>query len=386
MKILHYIPSIGKSGGGVSAYLQLLSHELGKLVELHIVTHHTHDEITLEHCSVHYIEGNIKHFMRMKHEYCTLLNELKPDLIHVNGCWMLQCSWTIFWAKTKGYPVLLSPHGMLEPWNIKKNYWAKKLPALLLYQKRAIKLANFLVATADTEKKNLIKLGYNKNIAIIPNGIVIDGIAMKKSWEERKQILFLALYRRNKGIDLLMQAIFHMKNDLKDWKVIIAGIESDYTIKDLKRMAEEKGISNIITVTGGLFGDDKWNTYRESDVFVLPTLNENFGIVIAEALLSGTPVITCKGAPWQGIVEHRCGWWVNRTAEDIANAINESLSLSEQELEAMGKRGRNYVIKKFSSNIVAENMKQLYQQIVEKTAIQNANTIISTSESKKIIY
>ena len=104
---------------------------------------------------------------------------------------------------------------MLEPWNIKKNYWAKKLPALLLYQKRAIKLANFLVATADTEKKNLIKLGYNKNIAIIPNGIVIDGIAMKKSWEERKQILFLALYRRNKGIDLLMQAIFHMKNDLK---------------------------------------------------------------------------------------------------------------------------------------------------------------------------
>ena len=89
--------------------------------------------------------------------------------------------------------------------------------------------------------------------------------------------------------------------------------------------------------------------------------------IIAEALLSGTPVITCKGAPWQGIVEHRCGWWVNRTVKDIANAINESLSLSEQELEAMGKRGRNYVIKRFSSNIVAENMKQLYQQIVEKS-------------------
>ena len=182
MKILHFISSIWKSGGGVSAYLQLLSHELGKLVELHIVTHHTHDEITLEHCSVHYIEGNIKHFMRMKHEYCTLLNELKPNLIHVNGCWMLQCSWTIFWAKTKGYPVLLSPHGMLEPWNIKKNYWAKKLPALLLYQKRAIKLANFLVATADTEKKNLIKLGYNKNIAIIPNDQMSDGAA-RLNWK-----------------------------------------------------------------------------------------------------------------------------------------------------------------------------------------------------------
>lgn len=363
MKILHYIPSIGKSGGGVSAYLQLLSHELGKLVELHIVTHHTHDEITLEHCSVHYIEGNIKHFMRMKHEYCTLLNELKPDLIHVNGCWMLQCSWTIFWAKTKGYPVLLSPHGMLEPWNIKKNYWAKKLPALLLYQKRAIKLANFLVATADTEKKNLIKLGYNKNIAIIPNGIVIDGIAMKKSWKERKQILFLALYRRNKGIDLLMQAIFHMKNDLKDWKVIIAGIESDYTIKDLKRMAEEKGISNIITVTGGLFGDDKWNTYRESDVFVLPTLNENFGIVIAESLLCGTPVITTQGAPWPKIPEYGCGWWIHRSVDEIITAIKEFIQTPIERRQEMGHNGRKLIEENFSSQKVAQDMVELYKKV-----------------------
>lgn len=137
------------------------------------------------------------------------------------------------------------------------------------------------------------------------------------------------------------------KKSIKGYKIFIAGPDTEGYLKTLKELSIKLNIENIVYFLGGVFGEEKWELYKQADIFILPTLNENFGIVIAEALLSGTPVITCKGAPWQGIVEHRCGWWVNRTAEDIANAINESLSLSEQELEAMGKRGRNYVIKNF---------------------------------------
>ena len=176
--------------GGVSSYLQLLSHDLGHLVDLHIVTHHTVDEMQLSHCTIHFIERSIRRPIKMKHEFDALLESLKPDVVHVNGCWMLQCSWIAFWAKAKGYPVALSPHGMLEPWDIRKNYWTKKLPALLLYQKRSVKMSNVLIATAETEKKNLLSLGYNSNVAVVPNGIIIDGIEAKKTWNEKKQILF----------------------------------------------------------------------------------------------------------------------------------------------------------------------------------------------------
>ena len=85
MKVVHYIPSIGKSGGGVSAYLQLLSHNLGQLVELHIVCHLCDNELQLTNCKVHYIESSIKHPLKMKHEFCALLDNLKPDVVHVNG-------------------------------------------------------------------------------------------------------------------------------------------------------------------------------------------------------------------------------------------------------------------------------------------------------------
>ncbi|WP_455668832.1 glycosyltransferase [Phocaeicola sp.] len=363
MKVLHYIPSISRAGGGVSAYLQLLSYSLGKIVELHIISHHTKDELILENCHIHFIEGRLKHPIKMKHEYWALLDEIQPNIVHVNGCWMLQCSWTVFWARSKGYPVIISPHGMLEPWNIKKNYWTKKLPALLMYQKRSIKVCQMLVATAETEMKNLIDLGYNSNITVVPNGLTIDGIKIKDSWKERKQILFLALFRRNKGIDILMQAISQMKYKLKGWKVIVAGIESDYTINDLKTISDELKISEIINVVGPLFGEEKWKAYRESDVFILPTLNENFGIVIAESLICGTPVITTKGAPWPQIPKYKCGWWINRSIYELTQAIDDFIKTPIETRKTMGINGRKLIEENFTSDIVARKMVEVYKKV-----------------------
>lgn len=366
MKILHYIPSVGKTGGGVSSYLQLLSHDMGQLVDLKIVCHYTSDELTFTNCTIHYIEGSVRRPFKMKREFCAILDKFKPDVVHVNGCWMLQCSWIVFWAKAKGYPIALSPHGMLEPWDIRKNYWTKKLPALLLYQKRSVKMSNVLIATAETEKKNLLSLGYNSNVTVVPNGIIIDGIEAKKTWNEKKQILFLALYRKNKGINLLMEAVAHTKEQLAGWKVIIAGIEADYTVEDLKRMADRLGISSIIEVVGPLYGDDKWNAYRSSDVFVLPTLNENFGIVIAESFLCGTPVVTTKGTPWPMIEQYHCGWWIDRSLNNLVNAILEVIHTPIQERKEMGLRGKELVTKNFASPVVARRMVEVYNTIIQK--------------------
>ena len=79
---------------------------------------------------------------------------------------------------------------MLEPWIIKRHHWTKKIPALLLYQKRAIIKADYLHATAKSEKENLLKLGYNNKIEIIAYGIEVKNIALKTSWNRKKEILF----------------------------------------------------------------------------------------------------------------------------------------------------------------------------------------------------
>lgn len=366
MKILQYIPSIGKSGGGVSTYLQLLSHDLGKLSDLHIVCHQHGDELLLENCTIHYIEGCISHPITMKRQFYKILDDIKPDIIHVNGCWDPQCSWIIFWAKKAGYPVVLSPHGMLEPWDIKKNYWTKKLPALILYQKRSVQISDAIIATAETEKNNLLALGYNNNVHIVPNGIITDNIKCRESWNEKKQILFLALYRKNKGIDILMQSISKMKQQLQEWKVNIAGIEADYTIEDLRKMASQLGISNIVNIVGPLFGENKWDAYRNTDVFILPTLNENFGIVIAESYLCGTPVITTKGAPWRIIEDYKCGWWIDRNVDSLVKALQDFLSTTPNQRMQMGLMGSKLIKERFSSQIIAKKMLKLYNSLIKQ--------------------
>ena len=72
----------------------------------------------------------------MKRQWLFLLNEINPDIVHINCCWMPGCALTQKWSQELNYKIVLTPHGMLEPWIIKRHYWTRKIPALLLYQKK----------------------------------------------------------------------------------------------------------------------------------------------------------------------------------------------------------------------------------------------------------
>lgn len=364
MKIMHYIPSIDQNYGGVSSYLRMLAYSLGKITELHIVTHHSENELKIENSSIHYIDKGLKNILRAKRQFISLLNGIKPDIVHVNSCWEPLCSLTVFWAKSLGYSVVITPHGMLEPWVIAKNHWKKKVPALLLYQRRALRMANALIATAESEQKNLQKLEYNNRVEVVPNGIIVDGIEMKKTWNCTKTLLYMGLLRPNKGAGVLLDALSLIKDKLYGYKVIVAGPDTEGYLETLKDKCIKYGLEDIVEFPGGVFGDEKWNLMQQADVFVLPTLNENFGLVIAEAYLSGTPVITCKGAPWPCIQENRFGWWEERIPENIAKAMAEALDSTEADLKDMGIRGRDYVVNHFASDKVATVMLDKYHNII----------------------
>lgn len=359
--VVHYIPSIDRSLGGVGGYLQVLAHDLGEFVELHIiVSHHSSNELKIDNATVHYIDRKLLCLLKARAQFRDLLNTLKPDVVHVHGCWQVLCSYTIFWAKALGYHVVLTTHGMLEPWVIRKNYLKKKLPALLLYQKRSLRLADALVATAESEKENLLHLNYNRNVSVVPTGIVVDGILMKTGWQRCKTIMFLALLRPNKGADLLIKAVKELETELSGYCVVIAGSGEPAYASSLKRLVHDLKLEKTVVFTGAVYGEDKWRLYREADVFVLPTLHENFGIVVAEALACGTPVITTKGAPWHDLETWGCGWWIERTVESLADALKEFLMLDETTLERMGRNGRRLVEEKYSSRRMAEDMFRVY--------------------------
>ncbi|MFI3302527.1 MAG: glycosyltransferase [Rikenellaceae bacterium] len=362
MKIVHYIPSIDRTSGGVGFYMQLLSKELGKLVELHVVTTKSCSELKLENCKVHYIPRGI--FASAKSTWCDILRTIQPDVVHINGCWTPQCAFTQKWAQELGYRVVLTPHGMLEPWIVKRNYWTKKLPALMLYQRRAVQRASVLHATAESEKANLLKLGYNTNIAIVPNGVEVSNIKIKDSWSKSKKILFLSRVHPKKGIEFLIGAVAQLRTQLDGYEFIVAGEGDTSYVEQLKQKVAAFGVDHIFNFCGGVYGDKKWELFRQADIFVLPTYSENFGIVVAEALASGTPVLTTTGTPWSELNTYKCGWCVDPTQDSITAALDAAISTSDEELHAMGQRGRDRMLQNYSTDSVAERMTKMYKKVM----------------------
>ncbi len=116
----------------------------------------------------------------------------------------------------------------------------------------------------------------------------------------QKTLLFLSRIHHKKGIELLLEAWQRIGKQLRsNWKINIAGNGESNYINNINQLITKKNLVGEIEIIGPKFGEDKIRTYRQADLFVLPTYSENFGIVVAEALAYGIPVITTKGTPWE---------------------------------------------------------------------------------------
>ena len=362
MKIIHYIPSIDRMAGGISTYMQVLAKPLGTMAEVHIMTHASENPLPMENCKVHDIPRYRPFSGVWKKAVVDLLDSVRPDIVHVNCCWTPDCAMIQRLAQKRGYKVVLTPHGMLEPWIIKRHYWTRKVPALWLYQKAAVQRADCVQATAESERDNLLKLGYNTNIKVVRLGIDAESIEMKRSWKKSRQILFLSRVHVKKGINFLVEAADVLRNELQGYKILVAGEgDADY-VEAMKRMICDRGLQDIVQLIGGVYGDEKWRLFQTSDFFVLPTHSENFGLAIAESLASGTPVITTVGTPWSDLNSSEAGAWIEIGTEPLVETLRRFLSLSEDELETMGRNGRKLIETKYSAHVMAEQMMVVYKE------------------------
>lgn len=364
MKIIHYIPSIDRMAGGISTDMQVLAKPLGTMAEVHIMTHASENPLPMENCKVHDIPRYRPFSGVWKKAVVDLLDSVRPDIVHVNCCWTPDCAMIQRLAQKRGYKVVLTPHGMLEPWIIKRHYWTRKVPALWLYQKAAMQRADCVQATAESERDNLLKLGYNSNIKVVRLGIDADGIEMKKSWKKTRQILFLSRVHVKKGINFLVEAADVLRNELQGYKILVAGEGNADYVEAMKRMICDRGLQDIVQLVGGVYGDEKWRLFQTSDFFVLPTHSENFGLAIAESLASGTPVITTVGTPWNDLNSSNSGAWIEIGTQPLVETLRRFLSLSDEDLETMGKNGRKLIETKYSAKVMAEEMMEVYQSIV----------------------
>ena len=361
MKVSHFITSLDKSTGGPARSVSSLLTGIGGVqrdLKLNILTFSSENPISLEKIS--YLNS---YYFKSIFTYFVFLLKDRSSIYHVHGLWHLTIMYLSRVALFKNIPYLISPRGMLEPWSLSQNRTKKKL-ALILYQSNVIKRSRCIHATSQSEAENIRRLGYDNPIAVIPNSLDLNKFTFSSSKRSNK-VLFLSRIHPKKGIEVLIAALSMIEvSILQGWKFEIVGNGDETYIKALNRLIVEKYLTGIVEIKGPIFGSEKVLKYQEAKFFVLPSYSENFGVVVAESLACGTPVITTKGTPWKDLELFNCGWWINNDVCSLRDTILHAMLMSDDDIAEMGANGRNLVSQKFCPSIISEKMVKLYEWMI----------------------
>jgi len=359
MKVIHVVGSLDISAGGPSRSVpQTCEYLSNEGVDVELIARPSKNPVEVN------TSANFK--VRFKSIFSLIfygfsLSKNNVDLIHLQHVWDPYIHVMAFAARVKGIPYIITPRGMLEPWIMNHNSWKKKL-GMFLYQKKDLKLADCIHVTCNLEKSNVKRLGFDNRSYTIPNGIDLSLIPEPKEKYKSNKIVFLSRIHQKKGIELLLDA--WVKIGEQNWTIEIAGDgEPDY-IESINQKIINENIKNIKLV-GSKYGDAKWDFMKSGDVFILPTYSENFGIVVAEALVVGVPVITTKGTPWEELKTHNCGWWIDLSVDNLKITLEQAMASTKQELEEMGRRGQVVIQEKYDIKNVAINIVEMYKNVMK---------------------
>ena len=279
--------------------------------------------------------------------------------------------WAVKGTKCK---LVVAPRGTLAKWALRKGYLKKKIFGWL-FQNQVLRRADMFHATSEKEYEEIRAQGYRQPVAIVPIGMDVPELGVSGSEflvsgsgarKRMKKVVFFGRLHKVKGVDRLVRAWEEAAQD--GWELVIAGPDCGM-LEELKGIVAERKLPRVSFV-GEINGPAKYEFLAGGDVYVLPSDTENFGVTVAEALASGTPVIASQGTPWQGLERERCGRWVPIGVEPLAAALREMMAMSDEERAAMGARGREWIRRDFSWKGIGAQMKAAYEWLLAPEKVE----------------
>lgn len=295
------------------------------------------------------------------------------DAVFIVDIWNYPALAAAHYSRIYKKPYILIPSGMLYPYAFSKKIW-KKWPYYYLVVKRDLKHAALMqYTTEDEEKKTHPFLALKNKAVVIPNGIDLSEFSnlpgreiLRASYpylKDKKIILFVGRLRWIKGLDILVKAYVSLAKERADVHLLIAGNDVDGFGKEVRRWVKQAGMDHRVTFTGILNNREKLAAYAGSDIFVLPSYSENFGMAAIEAMACGLPaIISNKVGIYKEVEQNKAGVVIDTNAPDLYRAIKillENRDLREEIKVNAGKLVReNYDIDK-----VAGKMIRIYEEL-----------------------
>lgn len=249
--------------------------------------HHREDRWRFDGCETHVLRGRGPRQLAFAPGLARALDRARLDLLHLHGIWQYPSHAAGAWARRHGKPLVISPHGMLDPWIAQSRSWKKRI-ARVVWERRAWRNASAFHALTVAEQQDIVEETGSTRIAVIPNAA--PPLSTQPSGPRPPHALYLGRIHRKKNIAALIEAWTRALPDLPEGSMLtIAGWGDDAGIAALE--ADMLGADPSIEFVGTAFGSQKLALLELSRFCVLPSFSEGLPMVILEAWAAGTPTI-----------------------------------------------------------------------------------------------
>jgi len=297
------------------------------------------------------------------------------DVAHIYGLYDFLGPRVATECRKRKIPYIVEPIGMFVP--IVRNIRMKQAYHRL-WGRTMLQNADAIIATAEQERDELLSGGVDPaRIHLRRNGVEAPAAlpargsfrAQLKIPDQAKLILFLGRLSSKKSPDLLLRAfqLLQTSPDRGETEVHLAFIGPDEAGMEARLidLAKSSGIGEYVHFRGPLTGEAKWQAYRDADVFVLPSQNENFGNTAAESIAVGTPVIVTDQCGIAPLLKDAAGLVVRHNEDELARAL--SRLLSDQGLQSQLREGCVAVAASLSWEQPLGEMEMIYSSLARRT-------------------
>ena len=296
-------------------------------------------------------------------EMAKLLIPEKYDVLHLHGLWNYPSYAASRWNREGSGKMVISPHGMLDPWAL-RNSGLKKRLAGWVYENANLRSAGAMRALCVAEAESIAALGLKVPIAIVPNGVTLPEAADPRAPSDanRRTLLFLGRIHPKKGLAELINAWAIAVKQLPalhdDWQLEIAGWDDGDHLPGLRTLAQERGLTNI-AFRGPLYGKAKDEALAGCDAFILPSRSEGMPMSVLEAWAYRKPVLMTAACNIPEGFKAGAAFPIEHEPEALAASLIELLDQPEALAEA-GRRGRLLVEEHFTWDRVTDQHASLF--------------------------
>lgn len=370
MRICHIVPSLEGRHGGPSKSVRRLAEALARLghdVDL-LSTRPEQVVETVEESHLH-----VRQFRRDRPEFLCVsaglrefLRQHSYDCVHHHALWLRTLHYAHRAGRMTGRPLVISPRGMMTDWAWQHRRWKKWLASSLVHP-GALAHADGWHATSADEADGIRRRGFRQPICIAPNGVerpTTEELARsQEAWTQtcptlagRRVALFYSRFHRKKRLLELID--LWTDTAPREWLLLVAGIPQEYSVEDVAAYVRRHSSADRIVV---IDGSDRPPPYGVASLFLLPSHTENFGMVIAEAMAWGVPVLVTDTTPWAEVPAQNAGWCVPWTA--YHDTLCTALAEPADRLGPRGARARDWVLARFSWAQAAGALVEFYEQL-----------------------